>query len=141
MVQQLREAVAAKPDGIAMMGHPGDASIMPLAEQASKAGIKMMYQNVPVPEVVAAFGGGYVGAQQGPQGHALGDEAFKDAGLKAGDTAIVLGAFDTAEPRRARARHRRGAEGGGRQRGRRSTRRRNGRPIRTSRSRSSPPRS
>ena len=23
MVQQLREAVAAKPDGIAMMGHPG----------------------------------------------------------------------------------------------------------------------
>ena len=94
MVQQLREAVAAKPDGIAMMGHPGDASIMPLAEQASKAGIKMMYQNVPVPEVVAKFGGGYVGAQQGPQGGALGDEAFKDAGLKAGDTVIVLGAFD-----------------------------------------------
>jgi simple sugar transport system substrate-binding protein len=26
MVQQLREAVAAKPDGIAMMGHPGDAA-------------------------------------------------------------------------------------------------------------------
>ena len=32
MIQQLREAVAAKPDGIAMMGHPGDAPIMPLAE-------------------------------------------------------------------------------------------------------------
>ena len=68
MVQQLREAVAAKPAGIAMMGHPGDASIMPLAEQASKDGIKMMYQNVPVPEVVAAFGGGYVGAQLEPAG-------------------------------------------------------------------------
>ena len=53
MTQQLREAVAAKPDGIAMMGHPGDAAIMPLAEEASKAGIKMMYQNVPVPQVVA----------------------------------------------------------------------------------------
>ena len=36
MVQQLREAVAAKPDGIAMMGHPGEAAIMPLAEEASK---------------------------------------------------------------------------------------------------------
>ena len=24
MVQQLREAIAAKPDGIAMMGHPGE---------------------------------------------------------------------------------------------------------------------
>src|SRR3954463_6504153 len=33
MVQQLREAVASKPDGIAMMGHPGDDPIMPLAEQ------------------------------------------------------------------------------------------------------------
>ncbi|TKB29369.1 MAG: sugar ABC transporter substrate-binding protein, partial [Mesorhizobium sp.] len=47
MVQQLREAVAVKPQGIAMMGHPGDAAIMPLAEQAHKDGIKMMYQNVP----------------------------------------------------------------------------------------------
>ena len=36
MVQQLREAVAVKPAGIAMMGHPGDASIMPLAEQAPR---------------------------------------------------------------------------------------------------------
>jgi simple sugar transport system substrate-binding protein len=34
MVQQLREAVAVKPQGIAMMGHPCDAAIMPLAEQA-----------------------------------------------------------------------------------------------------------
>ncbi len=90
MVQQLREAVAAKPQGIAMMGHPGDDAIMPSAEEASKAGIKMMYQNVPVPRVVAKFGGGYVGAQQEPQGHALGVQAVKLAGLKSGDTAIVL---------------------------------------------------
>ena len=90
MVQQLREAVAAKPNGIAMMGHPGDDAIMPLAKQASEAGIKMMYQNVPVPKVVAQYGGGYVGAQQEPQGHALGVEAVRMAGLKSGDTAIVL---------------------------------------------------
>ena len=94
MVQQLREAVASKPNGIAMMGHPGDDSIMPLAEQASKAGIKMMYQNVPVPKVVAAFGGGYVGAQQEPQGRALGVEAVRMAGLKAGDVAIMIGPFE-----------------------------------------------
>jgi len=94
MTEQLREAVAAHPDGIAMMGHPGEAAIMPLAEQASKAGIKMMYQNVPVPNVVAKFGGGYVGAQQAPQGKALGEEAVKRFGLKSGDKAIVLGPFD-----------------------------------------------
>ena len=93
MVQQLREAIASKPDGIAMMGHPGDAAIMPLAEEASKAGIKMMYQNVPVPEVVAKFGGGYIGAQQELQGRALGAEAIKLAGLKAGDKAIMIGPF------------------------------------------------
>jgi len=94
MVQQLREAVAVRPDGIAMMGHPGDAAIMPLAEEASKAGIKMMYQNVPVSKVVAKFGGGYVGAQQAQQGHALGVEAMKRAGLKPGDVALMIGPFD-----------------------------------------------
>ncbi|TIT18410.1 MAG: sugar ABC transporter substrate-binding protein [Mesorhizobium sp.] len=103
MVQQLREAVAVKPQGIAMMGHPGDAAIMPLAEQAHKDGIKMMYQNVPVPTVTAAFGGGYVGAQQEQQGRALGAEAFKLAGLKAGDKAIMIGPFEN-ESRGARER-------------------------------------
>ncbi|BCG72574.1 sugar ABC transporter substrate-binding protein [Mesorhizobium sp. 113-1-2] len=103
MVQQLREAVAVKPGGIAMMGHPGDDAIMPLAEQAHKDGIKMMYQNVPVPKVTAAFGGGYVGAQQEQQGRALGAEAFKLAGLKSGDKAIMIGPFDN-ESRGARER-------------------------------------
>jgi simple sugar transport system substrate-binding protein len=102
MVQQLREAVASGPDGIAMMGHPGEASIMPLAEQASNAGIRMMYQNVPLPAVVAKFGGGYVGAQQGPQGKALGEEAVRRFGLTSGDTAIVFGPFDQQPERYVR---------------------------------------
>src|SRR5260221_169378 len=55
MIRHLREAIAAKPDGIAMMGHPGNAAIMPLAEQAEKAGIKMIYQNVPADDVTARF--------------------------------------------------------------------------------------
>jgi simple sugar transport system substrate-binding protein len=102
MVQQLREAVAAKPDGIAMMGHPGNDAIMPLAEQASKAGIKMMYQNVPLDAVTAKFGGGYVGAQQAAQGKALGEESVRRFGLKKGETAIVLGPFDQQPERYVR---------------------------------------
>ena len=85
--------IAANPDGIAMMGHPGEAAIMPLAEQASKAGIKMMYQNVPLPGVVAKFGGGYVGAQQAPQGKALGEEAvraFRPQERRQGDRARAV---------------------------------------------------
>ena len=90
MTQQLREAVAAHPDGIAMMGHPGEAAILPLAEQAAKAGIKMMYQNVPVPAAVDKVGGGYVGAQLAQQGHALGVEMLRRSGLKSGEVAIVM---------------------------------------------------
>jgi simple sugar transport system substrate-binding protein len=97
MTQQLREAVAAAPDGIAMMGHPGNAAIMPLAEEAARAGIKMMYQNVPVNDVVAKFGGGYVGAQQYPQGKALGEEAIRRFGLQAGDVAIVMSDWSQVE--------------------------------------------
>jgi simple sugar transport system substrate-binding protein len=93
MVGQLREAIASKPDGIAFMGHPGDEAIMALADEASKAGIKMMYQNVDVPEVRAKFSGGYVGAQLTPQGYALGLESIRQLGLKAGDHALVLGAW------------------------------------------------
>jgi simple sugar transport system substrate-binding protein len=97
MIQQLREAVAARPDGIAMMGHPGNAAIMPLAEEAATAGIKMMYQNVPTDEVTAKFGGGYVGAQQYPQGKALGEEAIRRFGLKSGDVAIVMSDWSQIE--------------------------------------------
>ncbi len=93
MLAQLRDAIASKPDGIAMMGHAGDDAIMPLAEQASKAGIIMMYQNVDVPKVRAKFGGGYVGANLYPQGKALGEEAIRTLGLKKGDTALVFGAW------------------------------------------------
>ena len=80
-----------------MMGHPGPAAIMPLAEEASKAGIKMEYQNVDVPDVRAKFGGGYVGANLEPQGRALGEEAVQQFGLKAGDTAIVIGRLVAGE--------------------------------------------
>jgi len=90
MIQQLREAVGAGVDGIAMMGHPGNDAIMPLAEDAHKAGILMMYQNVDVPEVRAKYGGGYVGANLATQGKELGREAIRQFGFKAGDTAIVM---------------------------------------------------
>ncbi len=93
MTSQLRDAIAAKPDGIAMMGHPGDSALKPLAQQAHDAGILMEYQNVDVPAVRQAYGGGYIGADLTPQGMALGHEAIKLFNLKAGDFAIVFGAW------------------------------------------------
>ena len=93
MTDQLREAIAAQPDGIAMMGHPGDDALMPLAQQAHDAGILMEYQNVDLPKVRQAYSGGYIGADLGPQGRALGQAAIQKFGLKAGDKAIVFGAW------------------------------------------------
>jgi simple sugar transport system substrate-binding protein len=94
MVTQLREAIAANPDGIAMMGHPGDDAIMPLAEEAAKAGILMEYQNVDVPQVRAKYPAGYIGANLDPQGRALGVEAIRTLQLDpAKDHIIVLGAW------------------------------------------------
>ena len=97
MTPSLREAVAAKPDGIAMMGHPGEAAIAPIAEQAAKAGIRMEYQNVDLPQTRGKFGGGYVGANLKPQGLALAEEAIRRFGLKSGDKAIVMGPWATEE--------------------------------------------
>jgi len=93
MVSQLRDAIAAKPDGIAMMGHPGDDAIMPLAQEASQAGILMEYQNVDVPKVRAMYGGGYIGANLDPQGRALATEALRILKIGKGDHAIVFGAW------------------------------------------------
>ena len=96
MVTQFRDMIGQAPEGIAMMGHPGDAALMPLAEQADTAGIKVMYMNVDVPEVRARFGSGFVGASLYEQGRALAAEALRLAGdrLKAGDTAIVMSRWE-----------------------------------------------
>jgi simple sugar transport system substrate-binding protein len=97
MISQLRDIIGQAPQGIAMMGHPGDSAILPLAEQAAAAGIKMMYMNVDVPEVRAKTGAGYVGAKLYEQGRALGEEALRQAGdrLKAGDKAIVMSRWES----------------------------------------------
>lgn len=96
MVTQFRDMIGHGPDGIAMMGHPGDAALMPLAAEADAAGIKVMYMNVDVPEVRAAFGSGFVGASLYNQGRALAAETLRLAGdkIQPGDTAIVMSRWE-----------------------------------------------
>ena len=69
----------------------------------------MMYQNVPVPAAVDKVGGGYVGAQLAPQGHALGVEMLRRSGLKPGEVAIVILGLQRRTAQRARRKHRQGA--------------------------------
>ncbi|TLZ68117.1 MAG: sugar ABC transporter substrate-binding protein [Methanobacteriota archaeon] len=94
MIQQFKEAAATKPDGIAVMGHPGDVAFDPLIEDAEAQGIIVTSQNTQLPKMegkYAAKGFGYVGQDLYGAGFALGSEALKRSGLKAGARAVVWG--------------------------------------------------
>jgi simple sugar transport system substrate-binding protein len=100
MVQQLSEAIARKPTGISIMGHPGEEALGPLIDQAEKAGIIVTVSNVPLPNKEAQYkadGFGYAGAADLLQaGKTLGDGAINVCGLKAGDTVFVWGLLGQA---------------------------------------------
>jgi len=94
MVNQLKEAMATKPDGISIMGHPGDEAYKPLVDQAEKAGIIVADSNTGLEKLEAAYksnGFGYAGADLYPQGQSVGNQAVKQLGLKSGDRAMVWG--------------------------------------------------
>ena len=97
MIQQFREAMATKPDGIAIMGHPGDAAFDALIDQAEKQGIIVTSQNTTLDKAEGKYapkGFGYVGAELYSAGHALGAQAVKTFGLKSGDRAMVWGLLE-----------------------------------------------
>ena len=99
MVQQFSEAIARKPTGISIMGHPGEEALGPLIEQAEAAGIIVTTSNVDLPDLEAMYkadGFGYVGAQTAHRGQDAWRGAVKTCGLKSGDTAFVWGLLGQA---------------------------------------------
>lgn len=94
MVAQFKDAIARRPDGIAIMGHPGVAAYAPLVDEARSKGIIVTSQNTTLPaieEKYTAQGFGYVGQELYPSGVMLGKGAAQRAGLKKGDRAMVWG--------------------------------------------------
>lgn len=94
MVTQFAEAAATQPDGIAIMGHPGDEAFQAVVDDARAQGIIVTSQNTTLPTLEAAYsstGFGYVGAELYSAGHSLGAEAVKRFELKEGDRAMVWG--------------------------------------------------
>lgn len=99
MVQQLSEAIARKPTGISIMGHPGEEAYASLIDQAEAAGIIVTSSNVDLPNIEAKYkanGFGYIGAQQYSAGATLGTAAVDVCGLASGDTAFVWGLLGQA---------------------------------------------
>jgi simple sugar transport system substrate-binding protein len=99
MVQQFTEAIARKPTGIAIMGHPGDEALDSLIDQARKAGIAVTTSNVELPKAEAKYkseGLGFVGPLALQSGMTLGEAAVKACNLKSGDKVFVWGLLGQA---------------------------------------------
>jgi simple sugar transport system substrate-binding protein len=94
MITQFQEAMATHPDGIAVMGHPGDDAFDPLIDQAESQGIIVTVMNTELPNAEAKYatqGTGYVGAVLYDAGKALANEAMSRGNLKSGDKVFVWG--------------------------------------------------
>ena len=99
MTTQFQQAAATKPDGIAIMGHPGDTAFDPLIDDAESQGIIVTSMNTQLPLAQAKYaanGFGYAGAILYQAGYALGQEAVKRSGVKAGDKAFLWGLLSQA---------------------------------------------
>ncbi|HHV62566.1 MAG TPA: sugar ABC transporter substrate-binding protein [Firmicutes bacterium] len=94
MVKQFKEAIAARPDGIAIMGHPGQDALEPLIDQAIARGIIVTSQNTDLPRIEQKYRGdgfGYVGQDLYQSGYSLAKKCVEKFGLKKGDRALVWG--------------------------------------------------
>ncbi|MGH1483939.1 MAG: substrate-binding domain-containing protein [Geminicoccales bacterium] len=99
MINQFKEAVAAQPNCIAIMGHPGSAAFRDLVAQATDQGVVVTIGNSPMTDLQADFGAngtGYAGVDL-YEGGKLTAEHMIAQGLEAGDEAMVYGVFSQAE--------------------------------------------
>ncbi len=94
MIKQMKEAMAANPDGIAIMGHPGEGAFNRLVKDAVQRGIVVTTGNTPLPGIQSQYGGqgfGYAGVVLYEGGKITAQEMIAKGGLKKGDKVLVYG--------------------------------------------------
>jgi simple sugar transport system substrate-binding protein len=100
MLNQFREAVAAQPDCIGIMGHPGGGAFQDLVQQAVDQGIVVTVGNSPMTDLQTQFGPqgmGYAGVDLYAGGKLTAEQMIEKGNLQAGDEAMVYGVFSQAE--------------------------------------------
>jgi simple sugar transport system substrate-binding protein len=100
MIDQFKQAMAANPSCIAIMGHPGNDAFRDLVKQAVDKGIVVTDGNAPLSDLQTAHGPqgfGYSGVELYEGGKLTALEMIKTGGLKSGDKAMVYGVFSQAE--------------------------------------------
>lgn len=99
MLNQFREALAADPDCIVIMGHPGSGAFADLVAEAQERGIVVTSGNAPLTELLENYqseGFGYAGVDLYAGGWLTGKQMV-EAGLQSGDKALVYGLLAEAE--------------------------------------------
>lgn len=94
MIENFQKALAATPDGIVVMGHPGDDAYAPFIAEAEEKGIIVTSTDTELPvmqQKYQASGFGYSGVDNYARGESLATEAVNRFGLKKGDKAMVWG--------------------------------------------------
>lgn len=100
MIEQFKQAMAANPDCIVIMGHPGSAAFEGLVDEAVSKGIVVTHGNAPLSDLQAAYGPqgfGYAGVDLYEGGKLTAEQMIEVGGLEAGDQAMVYGVFSQAE--------------------------------------------
>ncbi len=99
MISQFKEALAAKPSCIEIMGHPGSTAFHDLVKSAVDQGIVVTVGNSPMTDLQTEFGSkglGYAGVDLYVGGQITANYMLAQ-GLKAGDEAMDYGPFSQAE--------------------------------------------
>lgn len=105
MISQMKEAVATKPDGMAIYGFGGPEATTPIVDDAFKKGIIVTTLNSELTALQAKYatrGMGYVGAELHKAGEDLAKQIITRANLKSGDSAFVWGLKGAAGDRAQR---------------------------------------
>ncbi|MCT4534447.1 substrate-binding domain-containing protein [Halodesulfovibrio sp.] len=94
MIENFKQAMATSPDGIVVMGHPGDDAFAPFVKEAEEAGIIVTASDTELPRLSTQYqsrGFGYAGVDNKARGRILATEAINRFGLKKGEKALVWG--------------------------------------------------
>jgi simple sugar transport system substrate-binding protein len=100
MIEEFKQALAAKPSCIVIMGHPGSDAFKDLVAQAVAQGVVVTDGNSPLTPLQQQYGPqgfGYAGVDLYEGGSLTAREMIKVGNLKSGDKAMVYGVFSQAE--------------------------------------------
>ena len=88
MITQFRQGLASKPDGMVVIGAPGDNAYEPLIGKAIASGITVACVDTPLPKTFARYqskGYSYIGVDNYGQGKMMAERCLDHFNLKKGD--------------------------------------------------------